>query len=94
MHHNHHHQHHSPQQQQSSWGQNTNQLNPQNKDITVLAHLQDIGDRQGHGNEWIGTKGQSRRLEGFSVHRNVPNYDFVIEYFAHVQNTGDTGVVK
>jgi len=37
--------------------------------LTGVVHLQDIGDVQLRDGAWAGTKGQSRRLEGFSVTR-------------------------
>jgi uncharacterized protein YjdB len=64
-----------------------------NTRLSVLVHLQDIGDQYGIENQWVGTKGQSRRLEGFSVRRLTPTPDFSIRYYAHLQNLGDTAVL-
>jgi hypothetical protein len=64
-----------------------------NTRLSVLVHLQDIGDQYGIQNQWLGTKGQSRRLEGFSVRRLNPTPDFSIRYYAHLQNLGDTAVL-
>ena len=58
--------------------------------VAVLVHLQDIGDRTGSSGEWVGTKGESRRLEGFSFQlRNAPA-DLGIEYMCHLEGVGDT----
>jgi len=56
--------------------------------------LQDFGDMLGQSNEWIVIKGQSRRLKGFSILRSTPTQDFRIKYFAHIQNIGDTIVMR
>ena len=40
--------------------------------LTGVVHLQDIGDVPLRDGVWAGTKGQSRRLEGFSVNFAVP----------------------
>ena len=57
-----------------------------------MAHLQDIGDvpfvTEGH---FIGTRGQSRRLEGFAIELTGPNANqFDVWYMAHEQDIGDT----
>lgn len=58
--------------------------------IEVLAHVQSFGDVKGVGGEWVGTKGQSLRLEGFSldITDNVPGLS--LQYFCHVEGFGDT----
>lgn len=60
--------------------------------LRVLAHVQGIGDTVGREDEWVGTKGQARRLEGFSVNFREPAYtpDLRLEYMCHVQGVGDT----
>ena len=35
--------------------------------LEVLVHIRDIGDRGYREREWAGTKGESRRLEGFQI---------------------------
>jgi uncharacterized protein YjdB len=60
--------------------------------LCVLVHLQNIGDEYGTENEWVGTKGQSRRLEGFSIKRVTETPGFSIRYYAHLQNIADTPV--
>jgi uncharacterized protein YjdB len=59
-----------------------------NVPLNIIVHLQDIGDVLHHDNEWAGTKGQSRRLEGFQIDP-VPGLTF--EYMAHIEDLGDTG---
>ena len=58
--------------------------------IIVLVHLAEIGDKEFRNGEFAGTRGQSRRLEGFklSIVPRIP--DLSISYMAHLQNTGDT----
>lgn len=57
--------------------------------LSGVVHLQDIGDRGWSGTAWVGTKGQSRRLEGFSG--ALSGVDGVsVEYMAHLQDKGDT----
>ena len=60
--------------------------------LEVIAHIQGMGDVHGRDNEWVGTKGQSRRLEGFTIRVLEPLKDDVhLEYMGHLQNIGDTG---
>ena len=58
-----------------------------------MAHLQGTGDALFvNEGEFIGTRGQSRRLEGFAIELTGPsaaNYDVI--YMAHLAGTGDTG---
>lgn len=58
--------------------------------FNVLVHLENIGDSMFHASEWAGTKGQSRRLEGFQLDfvPKMPNLKF--EYMGHLQDLGDT----
>lgn len=58
--------------------------------LTGLVHLQDIGDVALRDGAWAGTKGQSRRLEGFSINFAVPVPGVGIAYMCHLQNGGDT----
>ena len=59
-----------------------------------LVHLQNIGDRGFRENEFAGTRGQSRRLEGFQVQivPGIPNLS--MRYMAHLQNIGDVPFVN
>jgi len=54
----------------------------------VSVHLQGIGDRVFSLNQWAGTKGQSRRLEGFKIYNLGGGIS--IEYMVHLQGYGDT----
>ena len=61
-----------------------------------MAHLQNIGDVPfvNEGN-FVGTRGQSRRLEGFAIELTGPaasNFDVI--YMAHLQNVGDTALFR
>ncbi len=53
-------------------------------------HLQDRGNVDLHDDTYNGTKGESRRLEGFMVSKGgaLPGVD--IEYMVHIQGIGDT----
>jgi uncharacterized protein YjdB len=59
--------------------------------LNVLVHLQDIGDVNYRDSEFAGTRGQSRRLEGYQISFDpfVPHLS--MEYMAHLQDIGDTG---
>ena len=57
--------------------------------LDVLVHLEDLGDRRGHNNEFLGTRGQSRRLEGFSIKIDPPIPNLGIRYMAHLEDIGD-----
>lgn len=67
---------------------------PKNIDLDITVHIEGKGDIYGHDNEWVGTKGQSLRLEGFSVTPNRVSDDFYLEYFAHLEHIGDTAWVR
>jgi protease YdgD len=55
-----------------------------------VVHLQKIGDVPFQSNAFAGTRGESRRLEGFSlaITDSTPNLE--LQYMAHLQNRGDT----
>jgi hypothetical protein len=55
-----------------------------------LVHLQDIGDITFRDNDFAGTIGQARRLEGFQLDFNPPRPDLGLRYMAHLQDIGDT----
>jgi uncharacterized protein YjdB len=59
--------------------------------LDVLVHLQDIGDRVFHTPHFAGTRGQSRRLEGFQINFVIAINGLSAEYMAHLQDIGDTG---
>jgi hypothetical protein len=58
-----------------------------------MAHLEDDGDvGPKYLGEFIGTRGQSRRLEGFAIEVVGEYADrFDVYYQAHLQGHGDTG---
>jgi hypothetical protein len=47
-------------------------------DITV--HIQDYGDRRGTDGEWIGTKGESKRMELINIKKGYPLKAGQLEY--------------
>lgn len=57
--------------------------------LTGLVHLQDIGDEGFTNDEFAGTQGQSRRLEGFEISIEPPVANLGMRYMAHVENIGD-----
>lgn len=57
--------------------------------LDILVHLERIGDQTALENEFAGTRGQSRRLEGFQI-RIDPTIDGLsLRYMAHLQGAGD-----
>ncbi len=56
----------------------------------VLVHLQGLGDVSCINGEWCGTKGESRRLEGFSILLPPELGNVKISYSCHLQGLGDT----
>jgi len=54
-----------------------------------IVHLQNIGDVSFQGGAFAGTKGESRRLEGFSIAITDGTPNLGIQYMAHLQNIGD-----
>jgi uncharacterized protein YjdB len=58
--------------------------------LTGFVHVQDLGDLPLRDGVWAGTKGQSRRLEGFSVNFAAPVPGLGLAYICHLQDGGDT----
>jgi len=54
-----------------------------------VAHLSNYGDMNFNNSEFVGTRGQKRQLEGFTINVNGPP-GLSVEYMAHVQDIGDT----
>ncbi|EGG23723.1 hypothetical protein DFA_05857 [Cavenderia fasciculata] len=63
-------------------------------DINILVHLEKIADVNGVGGEFVGTRGQCRRLEGFRLQWNKPVEGLSFTYMAHLQNIGDVSWVN
>ncbi len=57
--------------------------------LVGVVHLEDLGDQPLREMVWAGTKGQSRRLEGFSVQTAQPAEGLSLEYMCHLQDLGD-----
>lgn len=59
--------------------------------LRLIVHLEGLGDVGCWGNDWCGTRGESRRLEGFSV--TLPQHigDVRLSYLCHVEGKGDIG---
>jgi len=63
--------------------------NAQHIALTGVVHMQGLGDSPLQDATWAGTKGQSRRLEGFAVNFTSPVPGLGIEYMCHVAGLGD-----
>ncbi|WP_052723381.1 hypothetical protein [Methanosarcina barkeri] len=66
-----------------------NQMSEKSLSMDVLVHLQDIGDLVFSEDDFAGTRGQSRRLEGFQLSFNPPKDGLSMQYMAHLENIGD-----
>jgi hypothetical protein len=55
-----------------------------------VVHLQDAGDAGIIHDSFAGTRGQSRRLEGFSLQFDPPVPGLSLQYMAHLQDLADT----
>lgn len=53
--------------------------------FTLTVHIQDIGDVGYHQNQFAGSRGEAKRLEGFQIIFNPPIPGLNLEYFAHLQ---------
>lgn len=62
--------------------------------LEVLVHLEGIGDLTYRENEFAGTRGQSRRLEGFQITIDPAVPGLGMRYMAHLQGTGDVPFVN
>jgi hypothetical protein len=62
--------------------------------LQVLVHLEGIGDVRGRDSEFLGTRGQSRRLEGFEIRINPAIPGLSLQYMAHLQGIGDVPFVN
>lgn len=62
--------------------------------MDVLVHLEGIGDLAFHEDEFAGTRGQSRRLEGFQLSFNPLLDGLSMQYMAHLQGNGDVAWVS
>ncbi len=65
-----------------------------NLSLQYMCHLQNIGDTNWYSaGQFCGTRGQSRRLEGFAVRlTGAPADDFTVSYQCHISNLGDSQV--
>ena len=58
--------------------------------MRILGHQQGTGDRKVRDNEFCGTRGRSRRLEGLQIEIVDQIPDLSLRYMAHLQGIGDT----
>jgi hypothetical protein len=61
--------------------------------LRCKAHLEAEGTVVGRDNQFLGSRGQSRRCEGFAVEIASPIAGLTVEYMAHVEGWGDTSWV-
>ena len=63
---------------------------PTSVGLKVLAHIQGVGDRTFAAQEYAGSRGQGRRLEGFQINIDPAIPGLTVQYMAHVEGVGDT----
>ena len=66
---------------------------PAGVSLKLLVHLQGIGDVVVTNGQFGGTRGQSRRLEGFQMNIDPAIPGLSCRYMAHLQNIGDVPFV-
>lgn len=59
--------------------------------VEGIVHIEDIGDKSFSGDTWAGTKGEGRRLEGFSLKISPFIAGLKLQYKCHIEDEGDTG---
>jgi uncharacterized protein YjdB len=59
--------------------------------ISGVVHIQDLGDQRLRNRKWAGTRGEAKRLEGFSLELDRPADALRLEYSCHVEGIGDIG---
>jgi hypothetical protein len=57
---------------------------------SLLVHLGGLGDVACRDGSWCGTRGESRRLEGFAIQLPQPPGDVRLKYLCHIEGAGDT----
>jgi uncharacterized protein YjdB len=57
---------------------------------TLVVHLAGLGDIACRDGSWCGTRGESRRLEGFEIRLPEKPGDVRLTYMCHIEGTGDT----
>jgi hypothetical protein len=57
--------------------------------LELLVHIQNVGDRSVGANEFAGTRGESRALNGFQVRFNPPVEGLGLQYLARVHDQRD-----
>jgi Clostridial hydrophobic W len=57
--------------------------------LSGVIHLEGIGDYPFNNDNFVGTQGQSRRLEGFQIQFAPPVTNLGMRYMAHLQDVGD-----
>jgi uncharacterized protein YjdB/beta-lactamase superfamily II metal-dependent hydrolase len=58
--------------------------------LQITSNIQGIGVVEGIEQDWIGTKGQNKRLEAFTINITDDTLDLNIEYMCNLESTGDT----
>ena len=63
---------------------------PASVSLKVTTRIAGLGDREFKQEEFAGTRGQSRAIEGFQINQNPPVSGLRVEYMAHLSGVGDT----
>lgn len=71
-------------------GNNPSPVNFNQVGLEVVVNLQGVGERSFSAQEYAGTRGESRRLEGFLLKINPPIPGLSLRYMAHISGSGDT----
>ena len=61
--------------------------------LSGLVHISGIGDQTFQQNQFAGTRGQSRSLEGYQIRLSPEIPGVSLTYMAHLSGTGDTAFV-
>ncbi|WP_428718868.1 hypothetical protein [Undibacterium curvum] len=62
--------------------------------LAVMVHEEGNGDTWGGAHQYVGTKGENRRIEGISIAISPPVPGLYIEYFVHAEGIGDMQAVR
>ena len=58
--------------------------------LDILVHIQDLGDVRGADNNWIGNRGQERRIELINIKQLDGTESIQLRYMCHIGGVGDT----
>ena len=67
---------------------------PTSVPLSAMVHMEGYGDVWGGADQFLGTRGQNRRIEGIAIAVNPPLPGLYIEYFVHMEGIGDSAPVR